>query len=788
MRKPARSPLFILIISSLILIASPAFSQVYDTITNWDGIAREWTASTPGAAVVQNPAPDPVNESGHCYKFITGEGMYDYMYTMLDEPANFDTHPRYKLKVLAPESGGNILLKFENYDNSSSQEIWLTPVPGQWTDLEYDFTGLPYNDYVRMVIFPDFEGIEPGNAWYIDDVLREHSDDPGPLDFESNLPLIIIDTYGVPIEDEPKITAHMGVVDNGPGQMNRPSDPFTTYDGFIGIERRGQSSQMFPKNSYAVETRDSDGENLDTNLLGLPKENDWVFYAPYSDKSLLRQVMSFEMGRKMGMYASRSRFFELIINDDYKGIYTLMEKIKPDNNRVDIAKINPDEISGDDLTGGYMVKVDKIDWDFQLDVDGWLSVPDPAYPNAMNIIFQHYYPEKENMVYQQRDYIRNFITTAENSLTIYYFSNPYLGYQQYFDVLSFIDMMLLSEIPKEVDKYRYSTYFYKDKDSDGGKLFAGPPWDFDLGYGNVDYWEPGLETTGWLYEMVEANNWSIMFWWKRLMEDPYFRDMAKSRWAYLRANELSNSNIQSMIDSVLTLTADAKDRNFERWPIIGQYVWPNYDWQGNNYEDEVDYVHTFLFNRLFWMDQHMDGNIVNPIAGISATDNMITIILTGDYFCDPVLKKKHFTLNNAPPGTVIDSVIFVNISECQLLLNSSVASQQDLTVTIEEQEINYWLDITSSPLSAEGVHDPGPVSPDIRVHAGNHFLHIYTDKPELLSDKANIYNIAGQLVMTVSLMKNNENIIPVELIPGLYILTINLKDSPFVAKFSFPGD
>ena len=606
---------------------------------------------------------------------------------------------------------------------------------------------------------------------------------PAPLEFESNLPLIVINTFGIPIPDNSKIYAHMGIIDNGPGIPNNLDDPFTNYDGAIGIETRGQSSQMFPKKSYTLETRDSAGGNLDVPLLGLPPENDWVLYAPYSDKSMLRNVVSFETGRMMGNYCTRSVFCELFINNDYKGVYTLMEKIKKDENRVDIATLKPEDITGDELTGGYIIKVDKIDWDFTYGADGWKSNPVPAYPNAMDITFQYYYPESGVIKDEQREYIKDFITTAENTLCMYFFANPYIGYQQYFDVLSFVDFMLLSEIPKEVDKYRYSTYFYKEKDSDGGKLFAGPAWDFDLGYGNVDYWEPGINYKGWLYQMVEPVDWGIMFWWKRLMEDPYFRDMAKTRWEWLRQNQLSDAGIHAMIDSILLLTDAAKDRNFERWPILGQYVWPNYDWSGNTYEDEVDYFENFLFNRLGWMDDNMPGNIIHPKAGISAGENKISVVLYGDYFSCPELKKKYFSLNNAPDGVNIDSVIYKSPSECQLNLTANVSGSQEVSVTISHKAVNYWEDITSSTLASAGFGDARATLPVISLFEENHLLHIRTNQPDLLPGHAEIINLAGQSLMTFKLEEKSENLLQHQLTPGIYLLLIKTGTSTMALKF-----
>ncbi len=763
------------------VIFSPGIlsAQEYDTISNWDAVTPDWYVSTGGSEIVLNPSPGEVNPSERCFRVVSGAGMWDYMLLDLDEAANFDLFPRYRVKVMAPLTGGDVALKFENYNNTFSHEIIKTPVPGQWNDLEFDFSGLTYGDLTRMVIFWDFQGMTTGISWYFDDVLKEI---PGPLQLLSNLPIVVINTDGVSIPDEPKITAHMGIIDNGPGMINSLSDPFNNYDGFIGIEIRGQSTQMFPKKSYAFETRDGDGENLDVSILGMPEENDWVLYAPYTDKSMLRNVVTFDMGRKMGHYCTRTVYCELVLNNDYRGVYVMMEKIKKDENRVDIATLKPDEITGDDLTGGYIIRVDKVDWDFVFGVDGWKSNPFPAYPNAMDIIFQYDYPDPDEIVAAQRTYIKDFITVAENTLTSTNFTDPENGYQKYFDVLSFIDFMLLSEISKEVDKYRYSNYFYKEKDSDGGKLFAGPAWDFNLGYGNVDYWEPGIDFTGWAYTRVEPHEASVMFWWKRLMEDPYFQNMVKTRYAYLRQHRLADDEIHAVIDSILVLIDEAKDRNYQRWPILGEYVWPNYNWYGNTYEDEVEYFEGFLFNRLHWMDYNLPGTINHPWAGISASANTINVTLHGDYFSLPTLKKEHFRLNNAPDGVYIQAVTYKNTSECSLNLTAVVTGYPQVSVTIQEEAVNYWEDITSSDLGSTGMEDSRAELPLIHVWEENHHVHIRCTQPELLPEYATIFSMAGQRLGILRLEKISENVLPHRFYPAIYLLVMEMEHATSVEK------
>jgi hypothetical protein len=528
-----------------------------------------------------------------------------------------------------------------------------------------------------------------------------------PTEFtESKLPIIKINTNGLDILDDPKIDAHMGIVNNGTGILNQVNGAFTDFDGIIGIEIRGQSSQMFPKKSYSFETRDVLGENLNVSLLGMPEENDWILYAPFSDKSMLRNVVTFELARKLGHYCSRTEFCELFINDVYQGVYVLMEKIKKDANRVDIATLNPDEITGDDLTGGYIFKVDKIDPDYVEGFHGFRSEPIPSYPNAMDIVYQYFYPDADEIVYEQKDYLKTFIIESEKTLIDVDFNNPNTGYNKYLNVGSFVDFLIMSELSKEVDKYRFSTYFHKQKESNGGEIFAGPIWDFNLGYANVDFWPFGLETSGWLYEQVESHDWSIMFYWKRLMEDPYFKKLVITRWKTLRQNEFSNASINSLIDSLTTLLDHAQERNYARWDILGTYVWPNYNWQGNTYQDEVNYFSNWLFGRIEWMDRNMNTQQLYPQVNLSLVNSTSGIFsfklsLIEDYFNHSELKKKYFTINTNDVSAYLYEVIYNDAASVTIKVATSNPDQffgSNLTVTIDSEILNSFEALTSNSI------------------------------------------------------------------------------------------
>ena len=171
----------------------------------------------------------------------------------------------------------------------------------------------------------------------------------------SSLPIVVIDSDNLPIPDEPKITAHMGIIYNGPGQINQLSDSFNLYNGHIGIETRGSSSNMFPQQSYGLETRNPDSSNLNVSLFGWPSDNDFILHAPYTDKSLMRNALTYKLGNELGRWAPRTQFCEVILNGTYIGVYVLMERIKQNPGRVNINKLNVDDTLGNELTWVHLV-------------------------------------------------------------------------------------------------------------------------------------------------------------------------------------------------------------------------------------------------------------------------------------------------------------------------------------------------------------------------------------------------------------------------------------------------
>ncbi|MEZ4886093.1 MAG: CotH kinase family protein [Chitinophagales bacterium] len=416
----------------------------------------------------------------------------------------------------------------------------------------------------------------------------------------SNLPIVLIDTDDQQILDASRIVASMQIIYNGEDKLSSIEDPANVYNGRISIEYRGSSSQSYPKKSFGLETQLSNGDNNNVSLLGMPEENDWILYAPYADKSLMRNVLAYYIANSMGEYAARTRFCELVINGNYQGVYVLMEKLKRDKNRIDIAKLDPDEIEGDDLTGGYIFKIDKQTGSGG---DGWFSTYTPPYNSYQKIFFQYEYPESETIVPEQAAYIEDFMHAFEDNLQSEDFADSLKGYRQYIDTDSFIDYMIVNEVCKNIDAYRLSTFLYKDKDSNGGKLHIGPVWDFNFSAGNINYCQGEL-TTGWVLDFNQIctdDFWLIPFWWEKLRQDNAFNQQSYQRWQQLRQTVLSADKLLSWITEQETFLHKAQIRNFSKWQILDEYIWPN-NYVGGDYSSEIAYLKNWLSDRLDWLD------------------------------------------------------------------------------------------------------------------------------------------------------------------------------------------
>jgi len=496
----------------------------------------------------------------------------------------------------------------------------------------------------------------------------------------STLPIISINTNGGTIIDGTKIMATARVINNGPGKTNSPTDKGTDYDGPIGIEYRGQSSLMFPKKPYSVEIRKTETIDSTASLLGMPSNKDWVLYAPYSDKPMMRNFITFFLGGKMGSWQPRCRYFVLYMNGEYEGIYILMEHIRRDVNRVDISGLGQQDVAGDDVTGGYIFKADKLGG--LNPGDYFTTYPTMMFRNTRNYTFTYVYPKADKIMDAQKSYIKSYIEEAESVLNGPDFTDPVIGIQKYFDYGSFVDFQIMTELSLNVDGYRLSQFFYKKKITHGNKIFCGPLWDIDLGYGNADYYNSWL-TDFWLYPNYAPDWEHPMHYWYRLMQDPVYLRHFVTRWRELRRDIFSTGNIMHIIDSVQNYIGPELEKNYQKWPIIGTYVWPNY-YVGPTYQDDLDYFRNWLTDRLNWMDTQT--SLTSDFYDRSFPDANEIVI-----YPVPVKDKLTIALNAATGGDIRFEMTTLSGIRVYDVKRNVVTGNQELILDLPELNPGYYV-------------------------------------------------------------------------------------------------
>ena len=358
-------------------------------------------------------------------------------------------------------------------------------------------------------------------------------------------------TTSTPLNAQKKVTAHMTM----PG-----------YDGPIGIKLRGNSSLGFNQKKYTIELRSDDGREVDASLLGMPAHSDWVLLAPYSDVSAVRDPLAFQLWRDMGHWGPRTQMVELTVDGHYRGIYILAEAIKRGKDRVNISKLKKTDVDGLSVTGGYILRIDTFNDD---DATFTSKVPGIGEGNmSSQVIWSCIYPKKKNLQPAQFTYIQNFVDTVEQVIQSDYFADPQRGYARYIDVPSFVDYFIHTELSLNADGYKRSAYFYKEKqhaDGTGGKLVAGPVWDYNLAYGNANFANAD-NSEAWNFEGASNNPTPAL--WQRLLQDPAFRKAVKTRYQQLRKTVLSTKSIHAYIDRHAKLLKPYVDHHFQTYPEL----------------------------------------------------------------------------------------------------------------------------------------------------------------------------------------------------------------------------
>ena len=634
---------------------------------------------------------------------------------------------------------------------------------------------------------------------------------------DSNLPIVIIETDGgVTIPDEPKVLANMKIIWHQDGSRNYVSDAnnpaFLNYDGRIGIEIRGSSSQMLSKKPYGLETlMDDDITNNNVSLLGMPKENDWILNSLAYDQTGMRDVISYELSEKLGQYTTRRVYCEVMVNGDYKGLYVFMEKIKADDNRVNI-----------DKDGGYIVQTDRAEngtpaaWTMPEYGNGWWG-GDIA-------TFVHHYPKYENITTAQNEYIKSVFFDLADKAGNHNISIEN-GFPSIIDVSTFVDFMIMGEFSSNVDVYQLSTFFHKDRK---GKLRAGPIWDYNLAYGHDEF---GSRSRYDVWQFDNGDNVGPKFW-KDLFDTDEFRCYLAKRWFEVTAegNALDYNQLCNRIDEIDEWITEAIARDNQRWHKMNQHdsyvedmkewIQLRIDWLNENIGsynacDDLD-LPPLVISRIHYHPADIDSINGNRLEFIQINNNGDEDVdLTGFYLrelgvtytfpIDSHLAARDSLVLCSDSATYIDFYHHIPFGEYDRKL-----SNKDENIVLADawgnviDEVHYY-DSEPWPSEPDGF---GPYLQLIDLDADNslpenwiaaefydnvetvsdHDFAVYpnpsNDVLRIISDEefttVEVIEMTGKMIV-----KTTENMVDVSSIPnGLYVLKINTKRHTIVKKVS----
>ena len=541
-------------------------------------------------------------------------------------------------KSLLKNGTNNLSVQVHNYSADSS-----------------DMTALPVLS-VEIISSSQVYGETP--YWF-----EEPNPEPVDVNFQSsNLPIVILDTNGNDIPTEPKIPATIKIIKRPNNERNYISDvnnsDYIDFEGSIQIEIRGASSTIFSKKQYAFTTFDESGNKDNVKLLGMPKENDWILNGIAFDTLFMRDFLSYKLSNLVGQYASEVHYCELVLNEEYKGIYMLLEKLKADDSRIDIKKINVDDNTLPNLTGGYISKADKIEGE---EILAW-ELPNHG---GFNTQYALEHPKPDEISSEQQNYIENIFRELDDKSL-----NPNIvfsdSYQSLIDIPSFVDFIILNELASNADAYQFSTFFHKDR---RGKLRAGPIWDFNLTYGNDLFW--------WGFDRSKYDVWQLTFgnigskFWQNLFNNPVFNCYLSKRWNELSSSgqPLSENEIFELINQTASLITEAVNRQALQWGVNVEF------------DNRINDLKSFISQRINWLSSELNDTslcdqISTPPLVISKIHYHPPQSDDGDYEFIEITNNSSTTLNTTgvyfgglglsyqfPPGSSImpnQSVILAN--------------------------------------------------------------------------------------------------------------------------------
>jgi hypothetical protein len=373
----------------------------------------------------------------------------------------------------------------------------------------------------------------------------------------TGLPIIYLNTdLGASIDSKDDYVTGGVSIDGGRNFNDLP-------DAEMKIRGRGNSTWfLHPKKPFQMKLTDK------TEFLDMPRDKKWLFLAEYSDKTLLRNSITFEMGYLSSLdWTPQGRFAEVYINDQYNGTYNITQKVEESDNRVAL---------GD---AGYLLELDQSE---RLDADDVYF--ESVVTDRFLINIKEPSLEQDSAEYL---YIKDLLGDFETALYGPNYRSVTSGYANYIDLDSFVDWYLISEITKNTDSQSWSSMFVNVMP--GEKIKMGPLWDFDLSFGNVDYSDARYSDGFWV---------KFHPWFERLFQDPAFVEKIKTRFAYFRQNQ---DLILNKIDGYAEQLQWSQQENDDKWQTIGIPVWPNpvvFD----TYQEEVDHLKAWYSDRMIWLE------------------------------------------------------------------------------------------------------------------------------------------------------------------------------------------
>lgn len=394
----------------------------------------------------------------------------------------------------------------------------------------------------------------------------------------TNLPTVIINTVNAeePYDKEHDIVSNIIIIsENGTNVLEAPGES----------RLRGNNSMTHPKKPYRIKF-DKKQQPLDAPA----KAKKWTLINNYGDKTLMRNMIAFEVARNVGMeYVPYSRPVDVILNGEYKGCYQLCDQIEVGDGRVPVTEMEETDISGDELTGGYLIEVDAY-------ASGEIS----WFQSSRGIPVTIKSPDDDKITAEQKSYIKSYFNKLENAAYSVKYDSPTTGYRTMLDITSFLQHFIVGEVSGNTDTY-WSTYMYKKRNDP--KFYVGPVWDFDLAFENDNRTYPINNKTCYIYQWVNSSSAGTM---DVLVERIVVNDTRTAgdlleMWSATRSNGLSGESLCDFVDKWAEEMDASQRLNFMRWDILNTKVHENPQASGS-YEGEVAWVKNYLRERIAWMD------------------------------------------------------------------------------------------------------------------------------------------------------------------------------------------